>query len=172
MSKLFISISVIILLAGLVLFRSRKKEKSGTTTRILAEQAYKEIKQKSPANKLSPEVILKETDLYVFDQDNIKACHIQAQESKIHKNGLITLCKQSVCTMTTNKSWTATLHAPRAVIDHENKTILFPKTVTGSIDQNKNNSISIQAQKGTVDLKTKTINLYGVTSTLSKLHEK
>jgi len=128
---------------------------------------------------------LKETDLYLFGKKNIKDCQVQAEESKIFPENKITECKNILCKITTQNNSVAKLKAPKAIINHETKSMFLPGIVSGSFknwsikkrdvfynssDQtinskktkiSKDDQISMIASSGVIDLKNESILLQG-----------
>lgn len=138
MRKVALAAILIALVAGVLFFRSKKKERSGEKARILAERAYRKMQQENPDIRPTPEIVLKESDLYVFGGNHIQACRVQAQESRVHRNSQITQCRQVICTLTTNKNWVTTLQAPQATIDHNKGCLYLQGNVVSTLEKRGN----------------------------------
>ena len=80
----------------------------------------------------SAEIILKQTDLYLFGKKNIKDCQIQADESKLFPSHNEIECTNVFCKLTTNKDTVATLQAEKAYINQQTKSMFLPGLVHGS----------------------------------------
>ena len=80
----------------------------------------------------SAEIILKQTDLYLFGKKNIKDCQIQADESKLFPSHNEIECTNVFCKLTTNKNTVATLQAEKAYINQQTKSMFLPGLVHGS----------------------------------------
>ena len=128
---------LVVILTGVVFYRSGKEKKPAATARILAEKAYKQAQSGHPDTTAqghaftAPEIVLKDADLYLFGSNKIKSCRIQAQESKVFPQTQITQCRVVLCNLTTNQNRIVTLMAPSAIINRQEKNIFFPGKVSG-----------------------------------------
>lgn len=159
-----------------ILFFSLRKNKPSLQKKLPSQIHANNIQQ-------SPHIIIKETDLYLFGKNNIKNCQIQAHESKMFSHNNTTECTNVICKLTTNNDHIATLRAPKAFIDHTNKSMRLIGAVQGMFktwnlenqnvfyDANKQTiqanqtkitnkaGITIEANQSTIDLQNETITL-------------
>ena len=127
------------------------------------------IKKISDTN--TPEIVLKTADVYLFGNEKVKNCRIEAEESNIFHNTKKTECKNVRCTLTTHKNYHAVLDAPKAYIDHNAKKISFPGSVTGRLENEKNSNshqVIVSANKSVVNLENETIFLESEVKTIFK----
>lgn len=144
----------------------QKSDDKGMLARILAEKAYKEAHGDN--SSATPEIVIKESDFYFFNNKSIKNCHINAQESKIFPNQEKTECKGITCTLTMNNNISAIIKAPLAYLQNKNKSILFPKEtlLTSTI---KTGEISIKADSAKADVKEGVVSLNGHVESILEL---
>jgi hypothetical protein len=135
-----------------------KSDEKGMLARILAEKAYKEAQEEN--SSASPEIVLKDSDFYLFNKKSIKNCHINAQESRIFPNQEKTECKGITCTLTMNNEVAATIKAPLAYLQNKKKCILFPSETLLS-SSGKTGEFSIKSDSAMADIKDGSIFLNG-----------
>jgi len=159
--KLAFSTAVIAAIIGIVIVRSGNKKKPAVTARILAEKAYRQAQSEQPNFAPTPEIVLKEVDFYLFGNNKIKNCHVQTQESRVFPETQITECVKICCNLKTNQNQVATLKAPKAIVNHQKKTIIFPGKVCGHFNEwlLENHDAFYDAQQHIIKANTITLNL-------------
>lgn len=98
-------------------------------TIIYLHKGGKSITLKKEKEDPSPEVIIKETDLYLFCKEKIKRCKIKAKESQIFTEKNETVCKKITCKIKTDSNIVAKMRAKIAHIYHKTKSVFFPGNV-------------------------------------------
>ena len=130
--KLFLTLFFLILFTTTIfILRSCRRKKTITSAQILAKKAYAKAKKKNP--KPQPEIVLKETSLYMLGKNNIKTCKIKAQKSKMFPDNNEIECSNVICKFNTNKNKIATLTAKKAYINNE--TIRLKNGVTSCFEK-------------------------------------
>jgi len=119
--RFFIAIIAIVLIGSIILTLRTCGRRTKPTATFVGKN------EPTPAD-----IILKQTDLYLFGKKNLKDCQIQAEESKLFPAHNEIECTNVVCKLTTIKNSIATLQAPKAYINQQTKSMFLPGTVRGS----------------------------------------
>jgi len=175
---------ILFLIGSFFLWKSSSNKKPGSQARILAEKAFKQAQQEQ-SDRSSPEIMLLETDFFLFDGKNIKNCHVHSKRSNIFPRKKRTECIDIFCELTTKKNLVATIKAECADICHETKNISFQGSVLSEFEQwrlhqknahyNASNhqintdetelsstkGIDVRADRSVIDLQQKTVLLEG-----------
>ena len=176
--QVLLPITALILLTSTFTLQYYKSKQQNAST------CNHQTNSKNTKKESDAEIIIDGATLNAFGYNKVKGCTIHSKKNQIFRDQQKFICENVSCHLTTSNDEIAKLYSPEAQIDQKNKTLIFPKSVSGSFKEfqiqsdsaeynsndhkitaqnitlkSKNPTLTITSKECSLDLKNETITL-------------